>query len=635
MQIVWKTGARTGDGMEFVLSDATVDRYGDVIEPDGWDLRQFKRNPIALFSHQGGFPIGAWEGLRVEGGKLLGKLQLAAKGTSERIDELIGLVEQGILRAVSVGFVPKAKEPLDKRGTRYTKQELVEVSLVSVPANPAAVAVARSLGTSDATMALVFGKHAALETRAMSTGKHADSNPRTRGTTIMNISQQIEDVQGRLNAAKDVLLDYTKNPDHDHEQAQQYNDEIEFLEKDLASKQRTERNISVRAAATVIEPEPGKALVPRRPLTVPATATDKDDYLWRAATAGFISVAKRQSVEDTLRERYALERYPDAEATGWVTRAAISGALTSVPAWAGDLVQQGQAAFLSRLMPDRVFPRLAALGTSLNFGPEQGTIKIPSRATTPSISGSFVAEGQPIPVRRLGLTSITLAPNKIGGISVYSREMALYSNPSIEGIIRQGMTEDTGITVDTLLLDATAGSTTRPPGLLFGISTAGAASTAKGYAAILADLALLSAPFYASNAGGRLALIMNPAQGMQLGFAPGPDGTFGWAQQFTQRFTVIESTIVAAGTVLMVDAADFVSVNGGVEFDISEQATLHMEDTTPLQISTVGAPNVVAAPVQSMYQTAQIAIRMLLTITWAMRRTGMVQYITGANWAPA
>jgi len=35
------------------------------------------------------------------------------------------------------------------------------------------------------------------------------------------------------------------------------------------------------------------------------------------------------------------------------------------------------------------------------------------------------------------------------------------------------------------------------------------------------------------------------------------------------------------------------------------------------------------------YQTAQIAIRMLLNVTWAMRRTGMVQYLTGVSWAPA
>src|SRR5262245_11472061 len=36
--VVHKTTVSKGDGMEFILSDATVDRYDDVIEPDGWKL---------------------------------------------------------------------------------------------------------------------------------------------------------------------------------------------------------------------------------------------------------------------------------------------------------------------------------------------------------------------------------------------------------------------------------------------------------------------------------------------------------------------------------------------------------------------------------------------------------------------
>jgi hypothetical protein len=84
----------------------------------------------------------------------------------------------------------------------------------------------------------------------------------------------------------------------------------------------------------------------------------------------------------------------------------------------------------------------------------------------------------------------------------------------------------------------------------------------------------------------------------------------------------------------MVDAADLVSVSGGLEFETSEYATLHMEDTTPLQIATgPQGSGVLATPTQSMFQTGQIALRMLANLTWAMRRTGMVQTITGANWA--
>lgn len=630
MSIIHKAGAgRVSEGNRFVLSDATIDRYGDVVEPDGWELTNFRQNPIALFNHKPDQVVGRWANVRVANNQLVGDFEPATPGTSRLADEVRSLIDQGILRATSVGFRAIEQEPIKKGGTRFKQQELLETSIVSVPANPAAVAIARSLNISDDTMEIVFGKHAAATTKSIQPGKHADTHPKQKARA-MNISQQIEDVQTRLNAARDALLAHTSEPDHDAEEADRLNGEIEFLEKDLASKQRTEKSLAVRAAA-----EPPVPAQPRRPLGISAPAASKADHLWRAAAAAYISKVKQQDVEHILRERYPLERYSDAEATAWVTRAAVSGALTSVPSWAGDLVQQGNAEWLQSLQPSPVFTRLSALGTSMAFGPNQGSIKIPSRATTPSITGSFVAEATPIPVRRLGVTSITLIPHKMGVISVYSREMAAYSNPSIEGIIRQGIEDDTGITIDTLLLDANPETATRPAGLRNGVSAAGAASTAKGYAAILADLALLSAPFFNVNAGRNLALILNPQQGMQLGFAPGPDGSFGWSSQFTNRFTMIESTTVPAGTVIMVDAADFVSVNGAPEFQISETATLHLDDTTPLNIGTAGAPATVAAPTQSMYQTAQIAIRMLMNITWAMRRTGMVQYLTGCSWAPA
>src|SRR4051812_17691396 len=84
----------------FVLSDATPDRYGDVIEAAGWDLKNFKNNPVALFNHNPDFPVGKWVDLKILDGKLTGALKLAERGTSARIDEIISLVDADILQAV-------------------------------------------------------------------------------------------------------------------------------------------------------------------------------------------------------------------------------------------------------------------------------------------------------------------------------------------------------------------------------------------------------------------------------------------------------------------------------------------------------------------------------------------------------
>ena len=131
-------------GIPFVMSTATPDRVGDVVLQNH-RLAQFKKNPIALFGHSSKEPIGMWKSLRVVEEKLQGVLKIAAQGTSYRINEIRSLVKQGILRAVSIGFIPHKAEPIDEDnpwgGYYLDDNELLECSLVSVPANSEALMV--------------------------------------------------------------------------------------------------------------------------------------------------------------------------------------------------------------------------------------------------------------------------------------------------------------------------------------------------------------------------------------------------------------------------------------------------------------------------------------------------------------
>ena len=96
---------------------------------------------------------------------------------------------------------------------------------------------------------------------------------------------------------------------------------------------------------------------------------------------------------------------------------------------------------------------------------------------------------------------------------------------------------------------------------------------------------------------------------------------------------VIQSTSVTADTVYLIDAADFVTATEDTpRFDVSDQAVLHMEDTSPTALAAVGTPNTVAAPARSLWQTDTLGVRMILPMNWAMRRTGMVQYVSGITW---
>lgn len=150
------------DGRDVVMSDATVDSFGDVLEcshPDNWDLKRWRKNPIALLNHSSETVIGRYSNTRVENGALRGVLHLAPKGTSPRLDEVRALIDAGILVGVSVGFRPLEYAPIpgSNGGRHYTRMELLECSVVSVPANENALMDCRSLGISKATQRLLFG----------------------------------------------------------------------------------------------------------------------------------------------------------------------------------------------------------------------------------------------------------------------------------------------------------------------------------------------------------------------------------------------------------------------------------------------------------------------------------------------
>lgn len=647
--MVHKTHAEAANGTEFVLSDETPDRMDDIIMSDGWELEAFKKNPIALFNHKSDFPIGKWKGLQVSNKQLRGQLELAPVGTSERIDEIRRLIEAGILRAVSVGFRPLDAKPRDIKnpfsGQQFLKQELVETSLVSVPANPNALAVAKSLKISPATLDLVFagqGKRSELLQRGF-TGGHADPKARGKGTT-MSLAQRITESEKRLLEKKDKLAafhaeigdgDYT---DEKLEFITKTNGEIAHDEKTLAALRESERNIAVTSddggrAVIAAKASPSMAA---RPFSIAAKKLTPIDLLVRAGTA-MILARRDQKPADEIRRAIYGEDEPTRVMLDWQSKAASAVAMTTVTGWAAELVQQLNVDFMPTLMPTSVYPRLSALGLNLAFG-RNGKIVIPTRSRTPTIAGSFVGEGLPIPVRQGAFTSQTLTPKKMAVITTWTREIDEHSVPAIEGLLRNAIQEDTAISLDAVLLDSNAATAVRPAGILNGV--AGLTPTAGGgFTALVADIKQLTNALLTGTAGNvrSPAWLMNPAQANSIGLVAAPGaGVFPFRDEIGAGrlggWPVIVAGTVPAGTVIVVDAADYVSVSDGPRFEISDQATLHMEDTTPTDISTAGTPAVVAFPAKSMFQTDSLALRLILPINWALRRTGVVAWVAGVTW---
>ena len=495
----------------FVLSDETSDRYGDIISADGWELEAFRSNPVALFGHDHSFPIGTWKDVHVDKKtKSLRGTLAVEKGASPRIDEIGRLVEAGVLKAVSVGFRPTKKpEPLKDKdgnetyGVRFVGQELLETSVVSIPANPNALAIAKSLNISPDTMRLMFaepGDQHQPERRRVSSGEPAIPpriNTRTRAMPS-TFDQRIEARQTLINQTRDEIEEITgamddANDDSTTERLVEATERLARHERALAALTAAQRAQAPGGQADP-EPETGRELVPVRGraealapavnirradgsvrrVGVPTWATPKKkeldalDYVIRNAVIMLHAHRMRKTADEARVFCYGNDEMTKT-VFDIVQKAPTMPAMTTVPGWAEELVTQLQGDFMFPLMPDAIFPRLSARGMSLEFG-RAGRINIPTRIRTTTIAGSFVGEGQPIPVRQALFRAQIVTPKKLGVITVMTREIEQHSIPAIEGLLRRAIMEDTGKSIDNILLDTNPADDVRPPGILNGIT---------------------------------------------------------------------------------------------------------------------------------------------------------------------
>ena len=119
------------------------DRKGDVIDPSGWELDGYRRNPVFLWAHDRSLPpIGQARRIWVEDECLQAIVEFAP---TEFADEIADLYVRGFMRGVSVGFIPLETELREasngRRGYLYRRQELLEISAVPVPMHSDALAL--------------------------------------------------------------------------------------------------------------------------------------------------------------------------------------------------------------------------------------------------------------------------------------------------------------------------------------------------------------------------------------------------------------------------------------------------------------------------------------------------------------
>lgn len=129
-------------GYRVLASTNAVDRQGDVVDQKGWDLKNFMLNPVILWAHKyDELPVGKATKVQVTDAGLELDFEFAPVEANAKAEEVRNCFENGFLNAVSVGFIPK-----EKSGNIITSAELLEVSIVPVPANQEALRLAVSTG---------------------------------------------------------------------------------------------------------------------------------------------------------------------------------------------------------------------------------------------------------------------------------------------------------------------------------------------------------------------------------------------------------------------------------------------------------------------------------------------------------
>lgn len=149
------TSVKAGEGdsrsLTFTISTGAVDRMGDTVDPNGWQLENYRKNPVVLWAHDSSsLPVARAPKIWVDKGALKAEAEFTPKGLVRFNDIVHEMYKGGFLSATSVGFAPLKYAFVDdatrKFGIAFMEQELLEFSTVPVPANPEALIESRSAG---------------------------------------------------------------------------------------------------------------------------------------------------------------------------------------------------------------------------------------------------------------------------------------------------------------------------------------------------------------------------------------------------------------------------------------------------------------------------------------------------------
>jgi HK97 family phage prohead protease len=625
-----------------VATTPNPDRVGDIVEPLGV---RFKNPMPLLHQHDHDKPVGTvtFDRPTKDGITFEAKLpKIDEPGPlRDRVETAWGEVKAGLVRAVSIGFRAMEYAFLDSGGIRFTETEVLELSLVSVPAN--ADAVISTIKSIDRPLLAASGKEPKADDRPVPPGaagksKHSVNLNIKENPAMKTIAEQIAALEAsrqakaaRMAEVMQKSMDEGRSTDQaEQEEFDTLEQEVEAIDGDLKRLRALEKAQALNAKPVI----PGAiksaaAGTSIRTGTVPLKAEPaKGIRFARYAKCLAIAHKTHQPVVNIAEGLYG-KSDPDLVD---IVKAAVSAMTTgNTPALVGN--EGGFADFVEFLRPMTILGRFGA-GNIPSL--TQIPFRIPFISETSETDAQWVGEGKGKPLTRFTLDRGELTPLKIATIAVQTMELIRDSSPSSDVLLRNSLAKAVAKRSDVSFIDPTSAGVAgvRPPSILNGVTPI-VNSAATGADGVREDVQAIIGAFVAANnpltsgvwvMGGtyalRLMMMLNPLGQREFPGITMQGGTF-------FELPVIVSNYLG-DYVALVNAEDiYLGDEGGVDIAMSTEASLEMVDN-PTQDS--GAADPVETTVVSMFQTNSVAFRAERTINWARRRASAVAWMDNITW---
>lgn len=447
----------------------------------------------------------------------------------------------------------------------------------------------------------------------------------------MTYAQQLAQIKATIDAKRkemgEILTKAVKNgrtPNDDEEgQIKALEDDIARLEKNASRLQDLIKSVETAPNLTEVggeNPEQAQASATGEP--IPQT-TDQTKSVTVESNlpqgVGFALLVKASAIATkskggiTTREVLQGWNAPD-NVINAATQKAVIGTTTETN-FGKELVDYANLTgeFIDLVRQKTVVDKIAAQMRQVPFN-----VKIPMQTASGSVG--WVGEGKMKPVGNPQFGSMTLSHAKIAGIVLLSDEMIRFSNPKADQLVRDDLVATVAEFIDQQFFDPEKAETAESPAsVLNGVSAITATGTTSDK--VDADLQTLIAQIVDSGLTLEGAYwAMSETRAMQLsGMRDALGRTYFEGMSLVgnrslKGLPVVTSGQLADKIVLIVPSQILLADDGGVDFSVSNEATINMgEERTPNLVN--------------LFQNNLTAIRAERFIRWKKRHAKAVGFI--------